>query len=239
MSSRQDVQVPYGKYRGNAFSMPRRFEKITNSTDSQNAIVVFGVLLLHYRQKGETKLMEVDEHVDTGFTSHWRLCHYGLAHSPSDEQLRLLKADMDPVKPVKIFFDPSRESRTLVSNVFLKGALVVEMPSVVSARSSMIRRPTVLEIVSSDNVEDYPVIVEADKTRAASLIRRKPVSAKRKESRRPESKLERVRQRFKTRSLFEKAYDALLGVNLETVVQKLALEEETEDGSPSDDELDQ
>lgn len=232
MSAKQLVEVPYGKYRGNEFSAPQRLEKITNITDRQNAIVIFGVLMLHYYKQRQVKLMEVDELVTDGVVPYWRLCVYGMDEPPSSDKIRTLAADMEPVKPLKIFFESSRQSQSLVKGVFLTHALTVHMPSLGVARSPTMKQPTALEILASDHVDEYPSIVNTEdkhSSRKASLLRRKPVK-------RTESKEESVRRRFSNRSLLAVAYDTLLGVSLESVLEKVAAREEA---SPEEDDFDQ
>lgn len=236
MSADQEVvTVPYGKYRGNEFTMPQRLSKIANVTDRQNAIVVFGVLLLHYGPKKEAKLLEVDA-LQVGDVSYWRLCVFGPTSCPSSDQIRLLIEDMTPVKPLAVHFDRARQSHTLVRGVFLTHALVVDMPSVTMALSPNMRAPTAIERVSSESVDEYPSMVEK-RSRASTLLRPKPVSAKRSS----ESRVDKVRQRFKSRSFLARAYDAILGVDLEQVVQSVARREEEEPLSalPEDDDFDQ
>lgn len=236
MSAEQElVTVPYGKYRGNEFTMPQRLSKIANVTDRQNAIVVFGVLLLHYGPKKEAKLLEVDA-LQAGDVSYWRLCVFGLSSSPTPEQLRALAEDMAPVKPLAIYFDRGRQSHTLMRGVFLTHALVVDMPSVAMSLSPNMRAPTAIERVASESVDDYPSMVEK-RSRASTLLRPKVTSAKRSS----ESRVDKVRQRFKSRSFLARAYDAILGVDLEQVVQSVARREEEEPLSvlPEDDDFDQ
>lgn len=234
-AQREPIEVPYGKYAKNAFSAPQRFSKITNEIDRQNATVVFGVLLFHYYKMPKLKLMEVDEFVEDDLAPYWRLCVYGLTDAPTPEQLRILSADMAPVKPNAIVFEKERQSHTVVDGFFLKGALTVHMLSVAPMHVAAIRRPTPLEFLASDHVNEYPTIVapkEKHAVRASSLLRRKSVPAKRS----GEDKLAKVRQRFKNRSFLAIAYDTLLGVSLEAVEKTIASEEHD---SPLDDDYDQ
>ncbi len=238
MSAKRDViEVPYGKYAGNEFSTPQRFSKITHAADRQNATVVFGVLMLHYYETRNVKLMEVDELVVDGVMPYWRLCVYGLTEAPTAEQLRKLAADMEPVKPLNILFEPTRQSHALVRNVFLTHALTVHMPSMTLVHVAATKAPTVLESLASDHVDDYPAIMrtkERHSSRAASLMKRRPPTPKCGE----EDKLAKVRKRFKNRSFLAAAYDALLGVRREMVEQAVA-EQEDAGESPTDDDYDQ
>lgn len=240
MSAKRDVvEVPYGKYAGNEFSAPQRLAKITNPTDKQNAAVVFGVLMLHYYETRKVKLMEVDELVFDGLTPYWRLCVYGLTEAPSAEQIRMLSADMNPVTPLNVVFEPTRRSHTLVRGVFLTHALTVHMPSLSPSHAAATKRPTPLESLASDHVEEYPAIVSSHFARTAALLRPKPMTVKSKPvKRRDEDKVSKVRQRFKQRSFLAAAYDAFLGVTLEAVERTVAAQED-ETGSPSDDDYDQ
>lgn len=233
------VKVPYGRYEENEFSAPHRIDEITNSTDRNNAIVVFGVLMLHYFDLDKVKLMEVDKLETDAPTPYWRLCLYGLSESPTPEKIRQLAADMEPVTPLRIFFEPMRRSHAVVRGVFLTHALTVHMASTKSVRVPVVKRPTPLESMASSHVNDYPIIAQArekQSARTTTLLRRRAAPTKRVSA---EDKIDRVRQRFKQRNLFERAYDALVGVTLESVVEQIAARGDEVAETPSDDVYDQ
>lgn len=238
-ASRSVVTVPYGKYPGNEFTTPNRLDEIVNSIDRNNAIVVFGVLMLYYQDLGKVKLLEVDKVETNAPTPYWRLCMYGLTEPPTSAEIDVLASNMKPVVPLKIIFEPTQRSHTIIRNVFLTHALTVCMASAEKARIPTIRLPTPLESMASNHINDYPVIVQAKEkqmARATTLIRRRAAPAKRMTA---SDKIDRVRQRFKQRNLFERAYDALVGVTLESVVESIAARGDEEDETPADDVYDQ
>lgn len=233
-SSSSRVEIAYGKYAGSVLDAPQRFDLIKNATDKSNAAVVFGAVMAYYQEVGKSiLLLEVDEFVERQSMPYWRLCVYGLAEEPTREDIRRLTADMEPVRPLSIVFEPSRQSQTLFRDEFLTHALCIMMATVTSSSIPLSRTPDIVQMISKTNVETWPTmrqasVVSVDAKRAgitSTILRRKTATS---EKRSREDKLSKARERFQKRTLLETWADYVAGVKWEDVERQIETEELSE-----------
>lgn len=242
-SSSSRITIPYGKYVDGTLDKPQRFDTITHFTDRQNAAVVFGAILAHYDGTESVMLLEVDEFVRGHPTPHWRLCVYGLTSAPSRDEIRMLMQEMDPVKPIGIVFEPSRQSHTLFRGDFLTHALCVLMPSMVTPPALTSRAPDITEMILSEKVESWPTMRRAEtpaeekRAKISSSILRRSSSSSSSVKKTRVDRLTRARQRFENRSLLGVWADFVAGVKWEDVAREIGSSASEEQSSCDEDDL--